>query len=224
MFEAGRHRARLVERALFCRSLGLHRSVESRRASSSASQAPNRIHEILQFAARHSTHRPGSISLAPGPLLMGCQVGLEPVAFTVATHGRWGRSTPMSESPHVELLREALNARRALSDEEIMHSPYWEFAQDLIGIAGEFFGMTSDHDVLGVVRNFIEWGLGGSSRVTSAGGSAARDEVLVARVPGSTKFQIVDGHHRVAVAIIRGDTTIRVSRTWLSTGVPEGAE
>jgi hypothetical protein len=224
VFETAKHRIRPLRRILFCRSLGIRQSVKVSDDGTPVGIYPTLKSKLPRGVVRLIVKRPGGMSLAPGPLLLGCQVGLEPNTFADLTNDRWGRSTPMIRSPHVELLRSALSANRALSDDEIMSTNYWKFAQDLLEISGDFFGMKSDHDVLGVVRNFIEWGLGESTRVTLSGGSRIEDGVLVARVPGCAKFQIIDGHHRVAVAILKGEATIPVRRTWLSTGVPDYVE
>jgi hypothetical protein len=224
VFESQKNGIASLRRTLFCRTLGIKQSLSARSASVPSAKPSARKEKLLHTIVAHVVRRPGSIYPEPGALLMGCQVGLEPNTFADVTNDRWGRSTPMSRSPHVELLNSALRAGRPLTDEEIMSSRYWALAQDGIEIAGEFFGVSSDEDLLGVVRNFVDWGLGNSKRVMIAGGSGAKGSVLVARVPGSSKYQIIDGHHRVAVATVKGESTLRVSRTWLSTGVPDFAE
>lgn len=224
MFEKAKHRIRSLRRTLFCLSLGIRQSIKVHDDGKAAGKHASLKSKLPRGVVRLIVKRPGVMFLAPGPLLMGCQVGLEPNTFADVTNDRWGRSTPMNRSPHVELLRSAMSVNRALSDDEIKSTNYWKFAQDLLEISGDFFGMKSDHDVLGVVRNFVDWGLGESTRITLSGGSRIEDGVLVARVPGCAKFQIIDGHHRVAVAILKGEATIAVRRTWLSTGVPDFVE
>lgn len=166
------------------------------------------------------SHRPGHLSVAPGALLMGCQGGLDPAASANETKDLWRRWTPMSESPHVELLTLAMNSNQGLTDDQIISSNYWRLAQVIIRVSGGFFGSLSTPDVLEVARNFIAWASGDSVRSTGSGGSGLKDEVLVARAPGSWKYHVIDGHHRVAAAVVHDQGEIRVRQTWLSTGVP----
>jgi hypothetical protein len=224
VFETQKHAIASLRRTLFCRTLGIKQSLAARSASIPTEPSLRQRQKLLHTIAGRVVRRPGFIYREPGSLLMGCQVGLEPTTFADVTNDRWGRSTPMSRSPHVELLNSAISAGRPLTDEEIMSSRYWALAQEGIEIAGEFFGVSSDKEVLSVVRNFIDWGLGDTERVMVSGGSGATRGVLVARVPRSNKYQIIDGHHRVAVATVKGEPTLRVQQTWLSTGVPDNVE
>lgn len=220
MNETLRSRVRAVRRTLFCGSLGLKESASALHQNTAPRRHVYRNPRLPKWVTSLMLHRPGFVALPPESLLMGCQTGLDPVAFAIVTHDPLYGSTRMLKSPHVELLESAMNANRALTDAEIMSSNYWSFAQVIVKISGEFFGMRSEQELLQVVRNFLDWALGDAARVTTLGGSSVEDDILVARVPSSSKFQIVDGHHRVAAAITNGQTLIRVRRTWLSTGVP----
>ena len=218
--ETLRSRVRALRRTVFCRSLGLKESASALHQNTAPRRHVYWNPRVPTWLTSLLLHRPGFVALAPESLLMGCQIGLDPVAFAKVTRDPWYGSTPMLKSPHVELLESAMNADRALTDAEIMSSNYWSFAQVNVKISGEFFGMRSEQELLQVVRNFLDWVLGDTARVTILGGSGVEDAILVARVPSSSLFQIVDGHHRVAAAITHGQTLIRVRRTWLSTGVP----
>ena len=157
----------------------------------------------------------------PVELLMGSQAGFDPEAFAGAVGSNRWTVAQVEESPHVQLLRLAKNSPTELSDEEIRSTDYWSFAQSIIEVSGEFFGVHDDDDVLKVTRNFLEWGLGSAPRITLGGGSRRGESILVARVTGTEKFQIIDGHHRAAVAVVRGEARISVRRTWFNVEAPQ---
>jgi hypothetical protein len=210
---------RTLRRTLFCYSLGLSQSAKAPsgdgHSSGRSSTRAAHIERLLMLIS----HRPGYLAIDPKSLLMGCQGGLDPAAFDDESQHRWPLGTPMRESPHVQLLLQARNAARELSDEEILDSDYWRLVESILDCSGDYFGARDRGDVMAVVRGFLNWSFNGTARLTASGGSAPNDKVLVARATGSQRFHVIDGHHRVAVAILHGDETIRVRQTWLSTGV-----
>jgi len=214
-----RQNVETAHRVLFCLMVGLRWSVEmSRQSAPFVGRLKGAIPEPVRQVLRH---RPGLVSVSPELLLMGCQDGFDSIAFAEAIGSTQFETTTMDQSPHVALLQTSIQAHGVLTDEELQKSKYWEFAQLITQISGEYFGARTNEEVLGVTRNFIDWGLQSSPRVTEAGKSAMdNSRVLVARIKGSSRYQIVDGHHRVAVAIVRGDKVIQVHQTWLSVDSP----
>jgi SAM-dependent methyltransferase len=120
----------------------------------------------------------------------------------------------------VRLLRDAIENGVSLTDTQIRGSEYWAFAHYVASIDGTWFGARDDEGFLDVTRNFIDWGLARAPRVTGSAGSPFGDNILAARIAGSPMMQVIDGHHRVAVAIVRGETSLRVNRTWLGSETP----
>jgi SAM-dependent methyltransferase len=153
-------------------------------------------------------------------LLVGCQCGLDAIRVAEKTNTLRLGSTLLSDSPHVAVLEYASRLGRALSDEEIVGSDYWAFAQGMIEMSGDFFGARTDSELLSVVRSYVDWALGNGPRVTMAWGTSPEHDVLVARIVGTPYFQVVDGHHRAAVAILRGEAELRVRRTWFDVETP----
>ncbi len=165
-------------------------------------------------------HRPGTRRLPVASLLMGSQARLDSTAFADAVGSiRYG-STPMLESPHAALLLAARGHDGPLSDDELMATAYFAFAKRLATVWGDYFGASTDAELVEVARNFVEWFEGSSTRSTANSGSKVGDGVLVAKVPGSDAYQVVDGHHRVAIAIARGETHVSVQQTWLGSETP----
>ena len=225
-FDSMKNGLRSTRRVLFCYSLGLNKPQRLNRSIDPVGRRAamaDRVTRAIPFRGamrQFKRHRPGFTCVNPGALRMGCQAGLDSIAIATASNNPLYGSLPMSESPHVGILRAAMELGRELRIDEIMSSSYWSFAQDIIRISGDFFGARTDQEVIRVTRNFIDWATGSTGRAVHSGGSSLEDHILVAHIAGSSMFQVVDGHHRVAVEVIHGNAEIRVRRTWLSAEAP----
>ena len=209
--------AREMHRKMFCYSLAL--AQERSEQSAPPSLAVRAVGKIPfgQLLRQQVRHRPGLRRIPVSRLLMGSQAGLDSSGFANAFGTLRFGSMPMDQSPHVELLRLADRSDRPLSDEEIMGTAYFQFARHLADTWGDYFGAESDDEIVGIARNFVSWSQGMETRVTGNSGSPTLDHVLVAKVHRSSTFQVIDGHHRLAVDIARGERSVKVHRTWLST-------
>jgi hypothetical protein len=170
-----------------------------------------------QLLRQHVRHRPALRKIPVSRLLMGTQAGLDSGGFADALGTLRYGSTPMDQSPHVELLRLAKRSDRPLLDEEIKATSYFEFARRLADTWGNYRGAETDEGIVDIARHFVNWSTGMARREVEDGGPRVDDHVLVAKVHDSSTFQVIDGHHRVAAAIAKGELTVRVHRTWLST-------
>lgn len=207
---------------MFCYALALSPTPPALPGEERVSLAERASH-VLPFARplrQLIRRRPRLINVDPSLLLVGAQGGYDAVAFAEARGMLGLGSMPMEDSPHVQLLRAAVESKSDLTDDEIRASAYWAFAHWVASVDGAWFGAHTDEEFLEVTRNFIDWALQRSPRYTDAAGSPFEDQILVATISGSPMYQLIDGHHRVAVAVVRGDTTLRVRRTWLSSETP----
>jgi hypothetical protein len=170
-----------------------------------------------QVLRQRVRHRPALRKIPVSQLLMGTQAGLDSSGFADAFGTLRYGSTPMDQSPHVELLRLAKRSARPLNDDEIRATAYFEFARRLADTWGNYRGAETDDEIIGIARHFVNWSTGMARREVEDGGPRVDDHVLVAKVHGSSTFQVVDGHHRVAAAIAKGEPNVRAHRTWLST-------
>ncbi len=150
-------------------------------------------------------------------LLLGAQAGLDAGGVADLLGDLFWGSTPITEGPHAELLRLGKTAPAQLSDQAILDSRYGRMARAVIDGRGRFFDAIDDAGIVSLARDFIarqDSGSGawqaGTVRPRSA--STSSDPVLVAPISGSSLFQVLDGHHRVAAAAARGATHVRVSR------------
>ncbi len=102
------------------------------------------------------------------------------------------------------------------SDEEILASPYGRLARSCVDAGGSYFGATDDAGILAVARGFMS-GEQGERRPEQSG---RLDPVLVAPVRGSDHYQVLDGHHRLARTVARGETTVDVVTKWMPVTTP----
>jgi len=165
--------------------------------------------------------RPWKVRVRFDQLLVGAQGGWTAREFAERTDDLLWPSTPFLEGPHVGLLRLADEVPE-LSDEQILDSPYGRLGMRCIKAGGNYFGGTDEAGVVAAARAFIaryrgEEPPGGTRRPQQSG---PQDPVLVAPVRGSDQYQILDGHHRLAIAAMSGADGASVVAKWLPVTTP----
>ncbi len=155
--------------------------------------------------------RPGRITVPIDRLLLGAQCGWTAREFAERTDDLLWPSTRLVDGPHVALLRLV-----DPTDEEILASPYGRLGRRCIDAGGSYFGATDDAGITEGARSFLS-GRTGERRPQQSGRG---DPILVAPIRGSDHYQILDGHHRLARAAVRGDTQVRVVTKWLPVTTP----
>ena len=165
--------------------------------------------------------RPWKVRVRFDQLLVGAQGGWTAREFAERTDELLWPSTPFLEGPHVGLLRLADEVPE-LSDEQILDSPYGRLGMRCIKAGGNYFGGTDEAGVVAAARAFIaryrgEEPPGGTRRPQQSG---PQDPVLVAPVRGSDQYQILDGHHRLAIAAMSGADGASVVAKWLPVTTP----
>lgn len=159
--------------------------------------------------------KPGLAEVPIDRLLLGQQDGVTVQRYASETGDLLWGSTPVSEGPHVALLR--LADAGPPSDAEILASPYGEHARRCLRLTGRYFWATDEAGVVEVARAFLDRagsadGDGdGAPPAGRAGQSGPDDPILVAPVRDSDCYQVLDGHHRLALAAVRGEPSARVS-------------
>jgi hypothetical protein len=132
----------------------------------------------------------------------------------------WG-STRVVDGPHVALLRLAAeHGPEGLTDEEILKSEYGRMANACIENQGRYFSATDAPGVITLARAFIGQNRRTESGPGTAAASAATDPILVAPIRGSGCYQVIDGHHRIAVAVVQGRRTMDVTVKRVSVTTP----
>ena len=150
--------------------------------------------------------RPWTVEVPADRLLLGAQNSLSAAEFATRSDNLLWASTRVSDGPHAALLRQAA-ASPDLSDDEILEGPYGQFAHMVIRLTGNFFSARDDAGIVAVARDYIAR----SGDVESGGGtgdttgrSLPRTEIRATPIKNSDCYQVIDGHHRVAAAVVRG--------------------
>ncbi|MFL6238684.1 MAG: hypothetical protein ACJ735_04210 [Actinomycetes bacterium] len=164
--------------------------------------------------------RPRPIRVPVDSLLLGAQAGASAGRVAEILGDPLWPSTRVVDGPHARLVR--LAAERELSDDDIIASDYGRMALRCIDARGSYFGTTDNASLIALARDYIDRTRGAASPGGPAEGwrSAHRDPVLVAPVRASECFQVLDGHHRVAAAGVRGEQYVEVVAKWLPTTTP----
>jgi hypothetical protein len=195
------------------------------RTGPALTRAGRRCLYAVPLSVRHKASRtvlraPREIQVPVGSLLFGEQNGWTARQFAERSGDLLWPSTPVADGPHLALLRLAQQRGAALSDEDILQSPYGRFGLRCIELDGRFFWATDPAGVVEVARSFVARFQGARPQARMANQSGPDDEVLVARIQGSDCYQVLDGHHRVAIEIARGASTMRVALRWIPVTTP----
>ncbi|MBC9733454.1 class I SAM-dependent methyltransferase [Nocardioides marmotae] len=160
--------------------------------------------------------RQGAAKVPLSKILLGGQNGLPAAALAEATGDLLWGSRPVADGPHVALLRAGLAG--PLTDAEVLASSYADLARACIRLSGQYFGVTDDAGILRLARDFLALAAapdaGGSARPAPDGPARPNQSepgapVLLAPVRDSDCYQVVDGHHRLAIEVVRGAVGIR---------------
>lgn len=121
-------------------------------------------------------------------------------------------STRVVDGPHVDLLRRFVTERRELLPSAVLRNTKYvrNGLACIEATAGGYFGARDEEGVLAVAREFLV-APEGERPPERTGRSAVGEPVRVRRIRHSDCFQVLDGHHRLAVAIQAGLTEVDVA-------------
>ena len=118
-------------------------------------------------------------------------------------------SRSIAASPHVALLQEfEQRGDEVLADSFLPTTAYYGLAADCIRVTGQYRDATRPADIRDEVRRFLGDYRAEKARVASQQPPAAERPLEVRKIAHSECFQIVDGHHRAAIAHQLGATDI----------------
>ncbi len=182
-------------------------SLSTRALRRSVLSAPVR-HRMARVALWH----PGTVDVRLDKLLLGGQSTLTAHEFAIASGDSLWPSRRVVDGPHADLLERA--AGGPLSDADILASRYGSMARTCVRHAGRYFTATDDQGIVEEARAFLDRAAGSADpaepEVAGDHHSAPGVPVLVSRIAGSECYQVIDGHHRVALRAASGDRTIPV--------------
>lgn len=145
-------------------------------------------------------------------LLLGDQGGVDAAAYSRLTGDLMRPSTPIHRWPRVELLRMAASSPVPLARSRLRSTAYVRQALRCVEVTGHYFGLRSEEEILDATEAFLRWDGGALHR--RAGGSPPGRRPRVRAVRHSDCYQVVDGHHRLARALINGDERALVDVEW----------
>ena len=163
--------------------------------------------------------KPGTRHIRVDRTLYGTQAGIPGKEFARRTGDLLWPSRRVADGPHVGLLRLAAGTSD-LTDEQILASDYTAFARLCLKEAGHYFWATDDEGIVEVARDFIGRADGTGSTVRRAHQSPADAPIRVANVRESDCYQVLDGHHRLALAAFRGQHSVSAKVKWVSVTTP----
>lgn len=145
-----------------------------------------------------------------GLLLCGRQYGGSVSDFAQRYGDLLWSSTRVVDSIYTEFLTSfAGRSPTDLTDDCILSSRYGQFAKRCSELYGHYFGAASEGDISSLLREFLLHSHGATVYEPRPGRSASVAPIRVARVESSDHLQVLDGHHRIAVAAAHGATHVR---------------
>ncbi|MCA9782642.1 MAG: hypothetical protein KDC10_10790 [Calditrichaeota bacterium] len=135
------------------------------------------------------------ITVELGSLRVGQQAGLPMEAWARLSGDDSLVSRSMQDSPHLALLRQA----RDTGHSDPRGSEYLAHALRVLERVGHYHDARSEQEVVELARRFAQ--------STPDTGTSLIESVRVARLIGCKDlYEIIDGHHRVAMALAAGET------------------
>lgn len=164
-------------------------------------RVPQYVPSVYRWFARHCV-RPVPIDR----VLCGDNHGLTAAHYSRVIGDPLWPSTPLSQSPHVMLLQRYKEiGLRVLEPEELQHTEYFGHAARIIDVFGNYFEARDREHVRDIAKRFVSW-LEGHNFDTprGSGHSDGREPIVVRPILHSDCYQTVNGHHRLAIAYVRG--------------------
>lgn len=167
---------------------------------------------VLSAPVRHRLARgtrwhAGTREVRLSHLLLGGQNGMTGHEFARAMVDPLWPSRRVVDGPHAHLLRRGPDQ----SDRDILGSSYARMARACIRHTGVYFDATDDAGIVAQARQILARAAGRSADVpTGVMHSPPGQPVLVVPIADSSCFQVIDGHHRIALAAAAGATTVPV--------------
>lgn len=140
-------------------------------------------------------------------LLLGGQNQISGSDFARRSGDLLWPSRRVVDGPHADLLRRSDGG--SLTDEEILGTPYARLARDAIAMAGQYFAAIDDAGIVALARRFLD--ADGAAAEPMPHQTRPGEPIRVAPVRHSDCFQVVDGHHRVAVLGVAGAEAVPVA-------------
>lgn len=157
-------------------------------------------------------------------LLLGAQGGLSGAVFARVSENIMWTSTRVEDGPHATFLRQFEDRDpQSLTVEDVASTAYWRLGLTAIRVFGRYFDAVGPDSLLSHARSFLSERPIGHDAHLLRGATPPGSDITAAWLDGSDCFQLIDGHHRAARAVLRGErsVTVRIHRFGTRTAVQE---
>lgn len=143
-------------------------------------------------------------------LLRGGENGIRAAKYAELTNDFMRPSTPVTLGPHVLLLRQYEEIGDEIFEEHIFKkTAYYQNAEQCIRLTGSYF-YDRPEKIIELARRFIKQHQGVDLDLPKQPGQSDADTpVWVRPIRESQCYEVIDGNHRIARAIMRGEQTIK---------------
>ncbi|MDP8235790.1 MAG: methyltransferase domain-containing protein [Candidatus Erginobacter occultus] len=161
-------------------------------------------------------YRRRKLSIPIDSILVGQQSGY-PLKEWVEKTGEYERvSLPVRDSPYTAFLRDIAADEARLTDEVFLRNhSYFRMASIALRHAEHFMGARTENEIFRIMRDFFDFyrsAEGGNQDpklLSRRGHSSPETPIILDKIKYSNNYEVVDGHHRIAAAAIRGQNRIR---------------
>jgi len=146
-------------------------------------------------------------------LLRGGENGIRAYKYSEITNDFLRPSTPVSDGPHVELLRLYNDIGDKIIEKEIfIETPYYKNALTSMSLCGSQFYSNPSY-IVKVAKRFIRQYNGEDlSKLPRQPGQSAPDiPIIVRSIKDSSYYEVIDGNHRIALAYMQGKKDVKVT-------------
>lgn len=173
--------------------------------------APLRQHirsrQVLNQHLLAITNRRPIRRIAIGKVLLGGENGIRAADLARIFKEPLRPSTLAIHGHHLDFLRRYAECGDALLEEQALkETPFYKNIANCMAFTGHYRNFTKQQDIRTIAQHFID-----AYKQDCAGGGEAIDAepIMVMPVQHSSYYQIFNGHHRVARAIMQGAAEIR---------------
>lgn len=178
------------------------------------SKALNRfLKYIFSTGIIRSSKKYNTIEVPIKNLLRGGENGIRAYKYAEITNDFLRPSTPVSDGPHVALLRLYNDKGDKIFDTEIFtETPYYKNALTSMLLCGSQFYNNPTY-IVKVAKRFIRQYNGEDlSKLPRQPGQSAPDiPIIVRSIRDSSYYEVIDGNHRIALAYMQGKKHVQVT-------------
>jgi 2-polyprenyl-3-methyl-5-hydroxy-6-metoxy-1,4-benzoquinol methylase len=144
----------------------------------------------------------------PAKLLMGGECGVPSATYARFIGDLLRPSRSILDSPHVQLLRAYReDGEEIFAPGRFETTAYYENSAKCIELYGNSFAAKDPRDIVKKARKFCQMADGKMYGERDMGESWQGSAVVIRRIRYSDCYEIIDGHHRLAVACVNGKAT-----------------